>query len=67
MYIVGFAPIDVLIFCYPKVNESVCTYEYMAGLIIELIGIYMYIYSPVGNYTLDTIEVIMTTVTIMIV
>ena len=53
-------------FCYPKVNESVCTYEYMAGLIIELIGTCI-LYSPVGNYTLDTIEVIMTTVTIMIV
>ena len=65
----GVAPIyRCLDFCYSKVNESVCTsYEYMAGLIIELIGIYMYIYSPVRNYTLDTIEVIMTTVTIMIV
>ena len=25
-------------FCYSKINESVCTYEYMAELIIELIG-----------------------------
>ena len=46
MYIVRFAPIyRCLDFCYPKVNESVCTYdEYMAGLIIELIGTCIYIF-----------------------
>ena len=36
LYIVGFAPIyRCLDFCYSKVNESVCTCEYMAGLILN--------------------------------